>query len=306
MDNPATATPTAARDVGFALLSSTVIPVTRELVQEYIGMERSPTERDVSRTRVKHLREKIDAGLAVTFHWVRAKCLWDGGKLIRVNGQHSSTMLSELDGMMPTGLQVLQETYECKTGDALALLHQQFDDRKSARSTDDIAGVYQGLQPELSSVDKKLAKLAIDGYTWFQRSVEGVPTRVGDAAYSLFGDSHLHPFVKWIGEVNTTKTRELQNRPTAAAMYATFASDETGAREYWDLVSRGGDLDEVDLPQTVLAKWLLGLYEGTVDPDDFKTANVFQGCAYAWNAHKDGKRIQDIRWSIKKNITPVR
>ena len=37
METPATATPTAAKKVGFRLLNSTVIPLTAELVQNYVG-----------------------------------------------------------------------------------------------------------------------------------------------------------------------------------------------------------------------------------------------------------------------------
>ena len=55
--------------------------------------EASPTERELSPGRVKHLTEKIEAGLAVSFHWASAQ-LEDVGKTLRMNGNHSSTPFS--------------------------------------------------------------------------------------------------------------------------------------------------------------------------------------------------------------------
>src|SRR5436309_15077267 len=49
-----------------------------------------------------------------------------------MNGQHSSTMLSGLNGNFPKDLKVHLDTYEVDTPEALAILFRQFDDRKSA------------------------------------------------------------------------------------------------------------------------------------------------------------------------------
>jgi hypothetical protein len=285
------------------LVSSVVNDLTPEAVKKYRDMEASPTERDISDSRIKHLRQKADAGRLVTFHWVTAKI---GDKIIRVNGQHSSRMLSDMDGLMPKGLKVLQEHYEVEDGDALALLFQQFDDRKSGRSVNDIAGVYQGLQPALANIEKPIAKLAIDGYTWFLRYVEKVPVVLGDMSYQAFNKTELHPFIEWFASLHNSKTRELQNKPTTAAIYGSYIANETVAKSFWEEVSRGGDPDQPELPQTALDVWLRSIYEGTADFEDFGPGNYFQGCVYAWNAARENKLVTTIRFEVKKNFATIR
>jgi hypothetical protein len=276
--------------------------LTPDVIKNFRDVKASPTERELDPSRVKHLRRKADDGQLVTFHWVLAK---HKGELIRMNGQHSSTMLAELDGQLPTGLKVHLEEYDVDNGDALAVLFRQFDDRKSSRSPADISAVYQGLQPALVSVDKKMAKLAIDGYAWFQRNVEEVAPPIGDGVYALFNVAELHPFIAWIAEVQTSKTREMQTKPVVAAMFGTFNTNEQAARTFWDEVSRGGDPDQEDQPQTVLDKWLRTLYEEGKG-DDFGPRNYYQGCVYAWNASRENKHVTSIKSDVKKNFAQIR
>jgi hypothetical protein len=292
--------------VGFHLVSSEVINLTPEIVAQFRAIESSTVEREINRKRVKHLRDKVDAGLGVTFHWVTADL---DGKTLRGNGQHSSTMLSEIPvEHFPKGLKVFREHYRCETADDFALLFQQFDDRKSNRTSSDVAAVYQGFQPELVGVPHDIAKLAIDGYAWFQRTVEKAPgIAVGDMAYALFSDKGLHPFIRWLAELHNSKTRELQSKPVTAAVFGTFAANETEAKAFWDDVSRGGDPDNEDSPQRVLDLWLRAIFEGTFEPPGkFGAVNVYQGCIYAWNAARESKAINTIKFEVKKNVTPIR
>lgn len=295
-------TTTAIPKVGFRLVSSEVKDLTPEVIKDFRNVKASSTERDLDPARVKHLRRKANAGQLVTFHWVLAK---HKGELIRMNGQHSSEMLAGLDGLLPTGLKVHLEQYEVDSGNDLAILFRQFDDRKSARTAADIAGVYQGLHSDLVAVDKKMAKLAIDGYAWYLRIVEQAAPPVGDGVYALFNEVNLHPYIKWVAELHTSKTREMQVRPVTAAMFATYNTNEQVARTFWDEVSRGGDPDQDDLPQTVLDRWLRAIYEEGVE-DEFSPRNYYQGCVYAWNAHRDDKRIASIKYEVKKNFAQIR
>jgi hypothetical protein len=36
-----------------------------------------------------------------------------------------------------------------------------------------------------------------------------------------------------------------------------------------------------------------------------KPANLYQGCVYAWNAHREGKAIQSIKHDPKKGLYDV-
>src|SRR5262249_54853753 len=93
----------------FRLIKSEVKPLSLVLAQAFRDLEGSPTERDLDLHRMKHLREKGEEGKFITFHW--AKAMFEG-RWIRVNGQHSSALLCELDGGFPTGLFAHIDEYE--------------------------------------------------------------------------------------------------------------------------------------------------------------------------------------------------
>jgi hypothetical protein len=99
-----------------------VKPLTRELAEEFRNLEASPTERALDESRVKHLREKAEAGQLVTFNWSTAKL---GGRKLRMNGMHSSTMLCGLNGNFPKNLKVHLDTYEVDSPEALAILFRR-------------------------------------------------------------------------------------------------------------------------------------------------------------------------------------
>jgi hypothetical protein len=288
----------------FKLLSSETKDLTPTLAQAFRNMEASPTERPLNKARVAHLSKKGEDGKLVTFHWAVAK--YNGGT-IRMNGQHSSTALCELaDGKFPAGLKVHLDTYEVASKEDLADLFMQFDDRKSGRSTGDVAGAFQGLYSELADVDRGSAKLAIDGVVWWKHTINGEPIPSGDARYQLFRDERLHGFVRWVGELFDIKTPELKRAQVVSGMYASFNANETEARVFWGQVARGGVEYEDNAPSTMLDNWLKGAAEREKrEALKLKPANFYQGCVYAWNAFREGKNLKDIRFDTRKGFFPV-
>lgn len=285
----------------FKLLKSETLPLTPELAAKFRDMEASPTERALDKSRIKHLTEKAEAGLFVSPTWAIAQV---GSRKVRVNGQHSSTVLANLNGNFPDGLQVHIDHYHVKTEQELAVLYRQFDDRKSGRSSADVAAAYQGVHPGLHGIQKASAKLAIDGAAWWRRNVEGVPVPVGDDVYELFGEPGLHPFLHWIGELFTIKTPELRRPPIVAALYATMTKVGEDAKTFWGQVARGGVEYEESHPATVLDNWLKQLREEK--DDQIKPGNFYQGCVFAWNAVRDEKTITSIKYDLKKGFLPIK
>jgi hypothetical protein len=281
----------------FMLLKAEVKPLTRAVAEQFKGMEPSPTERDLDPARLKHLKGKAEGGHLVTFHWATAKM---GGRVLRVNGQHSSNMLCELADPFPEGLQVHLDHYEVDGPDGLALLFRQFDDRKSGRSAADVAGAYQGLCPELANVSKPIAKLGIDGVAWYRRHVLGNPVASGDQVYELLQEKGLHGFLLWLNDIFSIKTPELKKVQVVSAMYGTFISNEAAARKFWDEVARGGIEFEDNAPSTILDGWLKAAKEGAADAGALKPGNFYQGCIYGWNAFREGKTIKTIKFGVEK------
>ena len=85
----------------FRLVKSETKPLTREIAEEFRAMMPFPTERGFDQARTKMLREKAEAGQLISFNWATAKF---EDKVFRMNGQHSSAVLCELNGQFPEGL----------------------------------------------------------------------------------------------------------------------------------------------------------------------------------------------------------
>lgn len=282
----------------FQLIKSEVKPLTPQLVEAFKNLNPSPTERDLSQSRLRMLREKAEKGWLITFHWAKAKM---GDAWVRVNGQHSSNMLAELNGDFPKGLHVHLDEYEVDGPEGLALLFRQFDERKSSRSSADVAGAYQNLE-QLSDVAKPIGKLAVEAVNWFRREVEGTTYLRGDEQYALFHETPLHVFFRWVHSVFSIKTPELKRVPIVAAMYATFLRNEVEARKFWESVARGGPETEEEAPASVLDTWLKKQKEG--EDDKLKPGDYYKGCIFAYNCHRENKSIKAIKYSFKQMLKP--
>lgn len=285
----------------FELVSSETMPLTAEMAKEFSAMQASPTERPINDRRVKHLLSKAEDDLLTPFGWSVA--VVDGVKY-RMNGQHSSNMLNSLNGNFPDGLKVHMDTYQVPSMEGLAMLFRQFDDRVSSRGPADVAGAYQGLQPALKDVDKHSAKMAVEGISWQRKNIVGLPTQDKDDRYGLFNELELHGFIIWSGELLSKKTPEMKRVPILSAMFATFDTNEQKAREFWELVSRGGEEYEDNDATTILSDWLLKALNGEfkIKP---KPAEFYNASIYAWNAWRESREIKKINISkIKDNIEP--
>ena len=285
----------------FRLVNAIAKPITPELALQFRDMKASPTERDLDPKRVQHLREKVLAGNSVTYLWATAKL---GHETLRMNGNHSSNMLCGLDGQFPSGLHAHIDEYECDTIDDLAILFRQFDDRKSGRTTNDVAGAYQGLFDRLSDVPKRVAKLGIEGINWYLKSIEGLPGRTGDDIYILLQDPRYDAFLHFLGGLFSIKTPELKKLPIVAAIYGTFEANPKEAKTFWDAVARGGVEYEDAAPATVLDGWLKRMAENGKDAD-LQPAHYYQACIYAWNAFRDDRTLTAIKADTKKGMLAI-
>jgi hypothetical protein len=202
-----------------------------------------------------------------------------------------------LDGNFPKGLFVHRDHYEVDGPEGLAHLFRRFDNRKSSRTSEDVSGAYQGLIPELREVSKKVAKLGVEAINWYLRTIEGAPYGTGDDQYELFNKPAYYGFLQWLNLVFSIKTPEFQRRQVVSAMYATFIANETEARKFWDLVARGGEQFDDTAASTVLDNWLKRAKEGELE---LTPGELYQGCIFGWNGHREGKPIKDIKHDTKK------
>jgi hypothetical protein len=289
----------------FTLIKSETLAMTSKLAIEFATMTGSDTERMLDEKRIDYLRGQVMAGLAVPFNWVIAER--PDGTRVRMNGNHSSNMLSKLDGDMPAGLTAVVSTYKVDDRNAEIALFRQFDSRRSSRSVSDIAGAFQGVIPELRGVPRASAKRAIEGIAWHLKYVVGLPVAKGDDVYDLFHKPEYSEYLVWIGHMLSDKTPELKKAPILAAIYATYEREPEEAKAWWHQVARGGEDYAEKAPSTVLDKWLQD--ERKPQPrrrTALSEGNIYQGCVFAWNAHRDGKEaIEKINYDTKKGYFDV-
>jgi hypothetical protein len=286
-------------------MKSETLAVTSQLAIEIATMTGSDTERILDEKRIDYLRGQVMAGLATPFHWAVAER--PDGTRVRMNGNHSSNMLSKLDGDMPEGLTAVLDTYKVENRDGEVALFRQFDPRRSSRSIADVAGAFQGVIPELRSVPRPSAKKAIEGIAWHLKYVVGAPVAKGDDVYDLFHNPAYTDYLVWVGHMLSDKTPELKRASVLAAIYATYDRDPEEAKTWWHQVARGGEEFAEKAPSTVLDRWLQE--ERSPKPrrkTALSDANLYQGCVFAWNAHRDGKgTIERINYDTKKGYFEV-
>ena len=120
----------------FTLRKSETFPITRELASTYATMVPSPTERQFSEKRLKFLHDRYIAQQFIPCQWAS---VWLGGTQLRMNGQHSSAMLSKLPDPFPGDLKAHIDEYAAESPEDMVELFRQFDARESARSPGDVA-----------------------------------------------------------------------------------------------------------------------------------------------------------------------
>jgi hypothetical protein len=279
----------------FKHLTTTTKELTPELAREFRDMQASPTERALVERHVAHLRAKIVADQMIPFEW--AYVIYKGVR-IRINGQHSSNALCQLDaeGKFPVGAKVTINEYYAETLDDVVALFRQIDDRQSARTLTDIAGAYQGRVEALRSADRVAAKLAVEAIIWYNKYVEKVPTPEGDDKYSLFNDTIYHAFILWHASLGNRKSPEMRITSVVSAMYATFSVNPGAAKEFWTKV--GVDLEFNDVhPAIVLTDWLREVR--VTKGKKKRPGEYYQACLYAWNAYRRGVSLRSMRFTTK-------
>jgi hypothetical protein len=293
--------------MAFRLIKSETVPLTKELAARFASMTPSPTERPLDSRRVKYLREKVEADQCLPFKWASAVT---EGLVYRMNGQHSSKLLSGLNGSFPDGLVACVDEFACDTLDDQALLFRQIDQRQSARSAGDNAGAYQGIHSELEEIPRKVGHKAILGVVWYRKHIlkmagQDVPST--DEVGMLFNEESLWRYLQWLPELfQKGNAKYLLDTPVLAAVYATWSVNEEQCKAFWTEAALGDAFDDDSTsPSAVLARWLdhLKRMPKHQKPEKMGPASLYYGCAFAWNAMRDERQIKDIKWQKHLPIT---
>ncbi len=280
-------------------------PVTKSLAKEFAEMEPAPHDRPLSERRLAVYQKLLKDGSFRPVTWASAICK-ETGDIYRVNGKHTSIMLSGLDKM--PDFYVTVEEYECDTLEDVAKLYATFDSAMMSRTAKDIYASFAGTIPTLKGVSGAIIGMAVTGLSmeqWGHNYNSG--HQPAERAELLLE----HPeFVTWLAslDLTTRATTHMKRTAVAAAMFATWKRSQKAATEFWMAV-RDETGAKPDLPDRKLSKMLLtvGVDKGTgsTRAKKMNQREMFVRCLHAWNAWRKGEPT-DLRYYEDKDIPAVK
>jgi hypothetical protein len=286
----------------FRLVKSEVLPLTRELVQKHQQLAPSPTERELKPLRVRFLKGKIEQGLFLPPQWAVAIV---NGKPCRMNGQHSSFVLSESDGDFPEGLYCHYDTFEVDSSAGMCELFRQFDARQSSRSRTDICGAYQGVYMPTDEFDAAITLRALDGFAWQMSTYEGVGgIPQGDDVGQNLHREDTPLFVRWFHSLDWSKFKEGKQKSVAAAMWITWSRNPDQASKFWDDVVHDRH-DDPQEPAHLLSLELLAMLNRVppyTNGNKVKPGKTYGLCIKAWNAYRKNHTMKKLEFNEKKEL----
>lgn len=276
---------------------------TKKLAKIYAEMEPAPNDRPLSERRLQVYQKLLAEGQFRPVTWASALCE-ETGDLYRVNGKHTSIMLSGLEEMPEFFITI--EEYECDTLEDVAKLYATFDSAMQSRTARDIYMSFAATVSELKNVPIKAIQSAVTGIAMHKMGLEAY-----SRAQPVERAEHLldHPeFVIWLAELmqgghsySETGSRSKQRcahllrQPVVAAMFATWSKAKQQASEFWSTVRDETGVSPTT-PDRKLARFLVttsmtrggsGTYRGKLKAAG--TREIYVKCLHAWNAWRKGE-----------------
>lgn len=279
----------------FAQTGVKIVPLTRKFAKEFSDLPAYSGDRNrettVGRARIAWLERLVNEGKFHSPKWATAKL---GKEVYRVNGGHSSYMLSSLNGNFPTGLRAVVEEFQCDTDRDLAELFSQFDNRFSVRSDTDKIRAHIAVEESLGEVSPTDTRNAIRGIA-FAISSGGDGSRLEPD--EVIGLVHTHSeFILWARCY--MRKRLMRGAPCAGAIYSTYSVDEDDARVFWDLVMEENH-ENPEHPTRKLARFLRDQISKDVKHVDGR--GVYAKCIHAWNAYRQ-RLGTDLKYFPKSDL----
>ena len=212
-------------------------------VEEARKAEDMPGERKLKASRLTAIRSWIANKRFCRAHFAYAECAEDG-KTYRVNGQHTSTVLSECNDDdpkafdFPKDIQVDLEFWKCDTKSELSDIFDTFDNPKSARTNDDKLGVYQAQYSDLQGVSRKVCKAGLQAINELrrQKNEDGKPAVALRETGLLLAETEVREFIRWLMSFDNAPNRLWANQGIGAAMAESFYEDRDSSDAIWSQV----------------------------------------------------------------------
>jgi len=238
------------------------VPLTRELAQQHIELLPMPGEREAKPQRIKFLREHLLNGTFMSPQWAVGRDR-ETGIHYRLDGQHSSKFLSELaEGEFPQDLTVQMTTWEFDSfADDAADLFNLFNNPRSARSNEDVMGVYRAQVPALAHLPRAFLVHVANGIHLHENlryddgAEDVLPLHGPRERGEYFRESQASVEIAlWLSQFLTTKNQSFMGRAEIVAeQIREWRAAPDLATEFWSYVFRE-DHPQADHETRVLAE----------------------------------------------------
>lgn len=262
--------------------------LTPELARSFAGMTTFEGERTLKPMRLAFLRRHVKQGTFASPTWADA-VLRGTDKRYRLNGQHSSTMLSALaPEEFPKGLKVTIETYEFDSiADDAFSLFDLFDNPKSARDNTDALGIDIAPFEDLRGIDLKFAGKVAAGIACFEaQKKEGGIFHDARRRGVYFYDADNRTFLLWMWPFRDALHIGLLNPPVMSEVYSDWTYNAAMAQEFWSLVLYESHSDP-DHETRELSRVLKEMKQAEKGPEYFHSR-----VRKAWNRYRRVRELE--------------
>jgi len=233
-------------------LSQEIVPVTRELADQFVTLTPAPGDRGVKPAILAILDQAARASRIYPYTWATCYCR-ETGVTYRVNGKHGSTVFANRDVPLLDAC-ITVARYEADTLAEVADLYKDFDRQESSRTSGDITRAYAGTEPRLADVPDYIVKRCTTGIAI---SIWGIhyPTHADAAKRSAEAMQHVD-FILFAHRIMGGRSAIFTKASTVAAMFEGFQESPCEAGTFWTAVREGTGIDPKS-PDRKLRDYLL-------------------------------------------------
>lgn len=272
--------------MSWKLESCKVVNHTPNLASTFATMPGVPNDRPIRPGIIEYIGTQIAEGKFREAEYASVYCK-ETDTTYRVNGKHTSTVFSTLNGSFPRAGKAIVKEYSADFLRDCAELYSTFDYSKGSRNQSDINAAFAATRKDLADLPRALVNLAVTGMAYAQwEGTYHQRTHNERAALAI----ENAPFVLWLDRIFDgwkKDSRFMRRGSVAAAMFLTFNRNQKAASTFWTEVRDGSNSDSKNASR-VLQRYLLTTViqsqRANTGMQNDTMHGMFVRSLHAWNA----------------------
>jgi hypothetical protein len=284
------------------------VKVTKKMAADWAEMSAAKEDRPLSERRLDVYRRAIKEGTFRPVTWSRAWCK-ELSQWFRVNGKHTSTLLSSIDLKSIDDVFVIVEEFDCDTLEDVAKLYATYDSKIQLRTASDINRSFAATIPELTDIPSRTIGLAVAGLAYAAIPTQPTVGTAAERAERLFDHTDFVLFLHELyspSDEASAASKHLQRNPVAGAIATTYLKSKSAAGEFWRAV-RDETGSKPNMPDRKVARMLItnsvdngnGAHRAAGRKMDARAFYV--KCLHGWNAWRRGEAT-DLKYYLDAKI----